>query len=120
MQRQHEWRSASLRRIADMPDSMAERSEFELPVPVSKLPDDSIMLGFAIETGCEALLPRTAFLARFSFCRWKRRSQNGAASQWKPAAESVAVWRMPEKASLERCDSSAEPALVFRSLKASP
>ncbi len=98
-------------------DSLAERSEFELPVPVSKLPDDSIMLGFAIETGCEALLPRTAFLARFSFCRWKRRSQNGAASHWNPAAESVAVWRMPEKASLERCDSSAEPALVFRTLQ---
>ena len=93
-------------------------SEFELPVPVSKLSYDSIMLGFAIETGCEALLPRTAFLARFSFCRWKRRSQNGAASHWNPAAESVAVWRMPEKASLERCDSSAEPALVFRTIKA--
>src|SRR5216683_6321357 len=46
---------------------MVERSEFELPVPVSKLSYDSIMLGFAIETGCEALLPRTAFLARFSF-----------------------------------------------------
>jgi hypothetical protein len=28
------------------------------------------------------------------------------------------VWRMPEKASLERCDSSAEPALVFRTIKA--
>ena len=28
-------------------DSLAERSEFELPVPVSKLPDDSIMLSFA-------------------------------------------------------------------------
>ena len=84
----------------------------------SKLSYDSIMLGFAIETGCEALLPGTAFLARFSFCRWKRRSQNGAASLWNPAAESVAVWRMPEKASLERCDSSAEPALVFRTIKA--
>jgi hypothetical protein len=99
-------------------DWLVERSEFEPPVPVSKLSYDSIMLGFAIETGCEALLPRTAFLARFSFCRWKRRSQNGAASHWNPAAESVAVWRMPEKASLERCDSSAEPALVFRTLKA--
>jgi hypothetical protein len=87
-------------------------------VPVSKLSYDSIMLGFAIETGCEALLPRTAFLARFSFCRWKRRSQNGAASLWNPATESVAVWRMPEKASLERCDSSAEAALVFRTIKA--
>ena len=79
---------------------MVERSEFELPVPVSKRSYDSIMLGFAIETGCEALLPRTAFLARFSFCCWKRRSQNGAASLWNPAA--VAVWRMPEKDSLER------------------
>src|SRR5437870_68379 len=76
------------------------------------------MLGFAIETGCEALLPRAAFLARFNFCRRKRRSQNGAASLWNPAAEPVAVWRMLEKASLERCDSSAEPALVFRTIKA--
>ena len=83
----------------------------------SKLSYDSIMLGFVIETGCEALLPDTAFLARFSFCRWKRRYQDGAASLWNPAAESVAVWRMPEKASLERCDSSAEPAL-FRTIKA--
>jgi len=83
-----------------------ERSEFELPVPVSKLSYEGIMLGFAMETGCEALLPGTAFLARFSFCRWKRWSQNGTASLWNPAAESVAVWRMPEKASLERCDSA--------------
>jgi hypothetical protein len=35
-----------------------------------------------------------------------------------PAAESVAVWRMPEKDSLERCDSSAEPTLLFRTIKA--
>jgi hypothetical protein len=96
---------------------LVERSEFELPVPVSKLSYEGIMLGFAIETGCEALLPGTAFLAHFSFCRWKRRSQNGAASLWNPVAESVAAWRMPEKASLERCDSSAEPAL-FRTIKA--
>src|SRR6266404_6011986 len=40
---------------------MVERSEFELPVPVSKLPDDSIMLGFAIETGCEAFCPALRF-----------------------------------------------------------
>jgi hypothetical protein len=40
---------------------MVEENEFELPVPVSKLSYDSIMLGFAIEAGCEALLPRTAF-----------------------------------------------------------
>src|SRR6202521_3761889 len=102
----------------DLDRLLAKRSEFELPVPVSKLSYDSIMLGFAIETGCEALLPRTAFLARFSLCRWKRRSQNGAASLWNPAAESVSVWRMPEKASLERRDSSAEPALVFWTIKA--
>jgi hypothetical protein len=44
-----------------------ERSEFELPVPVSELSYNSIMLGFAIETGCEALLPRTAFLAALVF-----------------------------------------------------
>jgi hypothetical protein len=66
-------------------DCVEELNEFELPVPVSKLSYDSIMLGFAIETGCEALLPRTAFLARFSFCRWKRRSQNGAASLLEPS-----------------------------------
>ena len=46
-------------------DSLAERSEFELPVPVSKLSYDSTMLGFAIETDCEASLPRTAFLMRW-------------------------------------------------------
>src|SRR4029077_20008053 len=74
-------------RIPKPEDSLAERSEFELPVPVSKRSYDSIMLGFAIETGCEALLPRTAFLARFGFCCWKRQSQNGAASLWNPAAE---------------------------------
>jgi hypothetical protein len=28
------------------------------------------------------------------------------------------MWRMPEKPSLERCDSSAEPALVFRTIRA--
>jgi hypothetical protein len=33
---------ASLRRIADMPDSLAEGSEFELPVPVSKLSDNAL------------------------------------------------------------------------------
>jgi hypothetical protein len=39
---------ASLRRIAGMPDSLAEGSEFELPVPVSKLSDDA--------SGCSAFL----------------------------------------------------------------
>src|SRR5260370_12485070 len=57
-------------------------------------------------------------VARFRFSRWKRQSKNGAACIRNPTAESVAVWRMPEKASLERCDSSAEPALVFRTIKA--
>jgi hypothetical protein len=33
------------------------------PVSASKLSDDSIMLSFAIETDCEALLPRTRFCA---------------------------------------------------------
>jgi hypothetical protein len=31
-------------------DSLAERSEFELPVPVSKLSYDSTKLGFGVET----------------------------------------------------------------------
>ena len=35
---------------------MAEESEFELPVPVSKLSYDSIMLGFAIETGLRSVV----------------------------------------------------------------
>jgi len=38
---------SSLAELQMEKDSMAERSEFELPVPVSKLPDDSIMLSFA-------------------------------------------------------------------------
>jgi hypothetical protein len=29
----------------DIPDSVAEGSEFELPVPISEQPDDNIMLG---------------------------------------------------------------------------
>jgi hypothetical protein len=46
-------------------DWMVERSEFELPVPVSKLSYDSTMPGFGIETDCEASLPRTAFMMRW-------------------------------------------------------
>ncbi len=42
---------------------MVERSEFELPVPVSKLPDDSIMLSFAKSR----LPPQTAFVTRCRF-----------------------------------------------------
>jgi hypothetical protein len=42
---------ASLRNIADMPDSLAERGEFELPVPISKQPDDNVM-GFGAQTKC--------------------------------------------------------------------
>jgi len=38
---------ASLRRIADMPDSLVERSEFELPVPISEQPDENMMSGSA-------------------------------------------------------------------------
>jgi hypothetical protein len=95
---------------------LAEGSEFELPVPVSKLSYDSIMVGFAIETGCEALLPPLRFWRALVFVV----GSGGAkmcCSLWNPAAEPVAVWRMPEKASLERCDSSAESALVFRTIK---
>jgi hypothetical protein len=32
------------RRLPQQPDSLAERTEFELPVPISKLPDDSVVL----------------------------------------------------------------------------
>ena len=39
--------TARSRNTTGSTDSLAERSEFELPVPVSKLPDDSIMLSFA-------------------------------------------------------------------------
>jgi hypothetical protein len=38
---------ASLRRISGMPDSLAERGEFELPVPICEQSDDSIKLSFA-------------------------------------------------------------------------
>jgi hypothetical protein len=38
---------ASLRRIADMPDWVAERGEFELPVPICEQSDESISLSFA-------------------------------------------------------------------------
>ena len=38
---------SSLAELQMEKDSLAERSEFELPVPVSKLSDDSIMLSFA-------------------------------------------------------------------------
>ena len=75
------------------------------------------MLGFAIETGCEALLPGLHFWRALVFVVGSGGAKMGAASLWNPVAESVAVWRMPEKASLERCDSSAEPAL-FRTIKA--
>jgi hypothetical protein len=82
-----------------------ERSEFELPVPASKLPDDSIMLSCDIETSCEALPPRTAFVTR---CRFVVEA-NGCQSGLPSAAESVAVLLMPheENASLERRDSNA-------------
>jgi hypothetical protein len=32
------------RKISEIGDSLAERSEFELPVPVSKLSDDNVVL----------------------------------------------------------------------------
>ena len=46
-----------------MPDSVAELGEFELPVPVSKLSDDSIMLSFATSRRtAKRYRPATAFL----------------------------------------------------------
>ena len=35
------WFREPRRRIADMEDALAEWSEFELPVPILELPDDS-------------------------------------------------------------------------------
>src|SRR6202035_1314033 len=97
-------------------DSWAERSEFELPVPVSKLSYDSIMLGFAIETGCEALLPRLRFWRALVFVV----GSGGAkmelplfGTQLQNQSRCGACRRRP----LERCDSSAEPALL-RTIKA--
>ena len=58
-------------------DSMAEGSEFELPVPVSKLSDDSIMLEFATAR-------RIALIARRLQCRawraWRKASVTGSDS----------------------------------------
>jgi hypothetical protein len=48
---------AERKRIPKTKDSLAERTEFELPVPISKLSDDSIMLEFATAR-------RTALIAR--------------------------------------------------------
>jgi hypothetical protein len=48
-------------------DSVAERSEFELSVQLSELPDNSLMLSFATSRRCEALPPWTVFVARFRF-----------------------------------------------------
>jgi hypothetical protein len=55
-------RDDSLWRLPQQPDSLAEQSEFELPVPVSKLPYNSTYSTLSDRDGCEALLPRTAFL----------------------------------------------------------
>jgi len=58
------------RRLPQQPDSVAEQSEFELPVPVSKLSDDSIMLEFAtarrIALIARRLPMRSALLSRRS------------------------------------------------------
>src|SRR5258708_16063498 len=97
---------------------MVERSEFELPVPVSKLPDDSIMLGFAIETGCEAFCPALRFWRALVFVvgsggakmelplfgtQLQNQSRCGACRR-----------RLP----LNVATVSAQPALLLRTLKA--
>src|SRR5260370_12547941 len=100
-------------------DSLAERSEFELPVPVSKLSYDSTMLGFAIETDREASLPAPAFLMRWFLSLEAAEPKWGCLSLEPSCRISRGVAHAhEEKASLERCDSSAEPALEFRTIKA--
>ena len=56
---------AEKKRILKTEDSLAERSEFELPVPVSKLSDDSIELELATTRGI-ALMPRRRYSVRGS------------------------------------------------------
>jgi hypothetical protein len=98
---------------------LTERSEFELPVPVSELSYDSTMLGFAIETDCETLLPRTAFLMRWFLSLEAAEPKWGCLSLELSCRISRGVAHAHEqKASLERCDSSAEPALEFRTIRA--
>ncbi len=47
-------------------DSLAEGSEFELPVPIYEQSDDSIRLSLVTSRrNCKALLPRSALLVRF-------------------------------------------------------
>jgi hypothetical protein len=47
-------------------DSLAERGEFELPVPIYEQSDDSIRLSFVpSRRNCKALSPRSALLVRF-------------------------------------------------------
>jgi hypothetical protein len=49
-------------------DSMVERSEFEPPVPLSKLPDNSLMLSFATSRRVvKRSQPGLHFVARFRF-----------------------------------------------------
>ena len=50
-----------------MPDSLAERGEFELPVPICEQSDDSIRLSFATSRRtAKRYRPGSAFLVRFS------------------------------------------------------
>ena len=51
---------------------MAERGEFELPVPICEQSDDSIGLRFATWTSRKALSPRGAFLVRFRIAAERR------------------------------------------------
>ncbi len=47
-------------------DCLAERGEFELPVPIYEQSDDSIRLSFVpSRRNCKALSPRSALLVRF-------------------------------------------------------
>jgi len=69
------------------------------------------MLGFGIETDCEASLPRTAFMMRWFLSLEAAEPKWGCLSLEPSCRISRGVAHAhEEKASLERCDSSAEPA----------
>ena len=86
--------------------SLVEQSEFELPVPASKLSYKSTYSTLSDRDGCEALLPRTAFLMRWFVSlgaaepkmrvlslELSRRSSRGAARAHEPASVSwCGVW----------------------------
>jgi len=72
-------------------DSLPERGEFELPVPICERSDDSTRLTFATSRpNCKALSPCSAFLVRIRVAG-ERRGQTGLRFYWIAVATSVAM-----------------------------